>query len=484
MQLERLFRRLDAQPPVTLRRTHMERITGPSASGYAGGRYSLLKLRLTFLILILVLLLQACASLPRLNDDRPNFLIIITDDQRYDTMEYMPDTQALIFDQGVTFSSAYITTPFCCPSRASILTGMYAHNHDVHVNEDPLNFPTIVEDLHRNGYYTGLVGKYLNSWKGDARPEYDYWVSFFGGTVPNYYDPNLNINGKWEKKTGYMTYLFRDHVLEFLSQASQQKKPFLLLFAPNAPHAPHTPLKEDKTLYTDLPPWRPPNFNEEDISDKPTSISNKPLLTEEEAAQIENIRRRQLQTLVSLDRSIGEIMKKLEESGELDNTVVMFISDNGKHWGEHRMDTKSTAYEESVKVPFALRYPRLVPEAFTEDRLVANIDIAPTIYELSETRIPETVDGMSLVSLLQGNTEWRDHLLLEAWPDRGHWSAIHTGQYVYIETDDDLSEFYNLAMDPYEMDSQLNNPEYQSIILELKQYLETEKQPKTSPPTK
>jgi arylsulfatase A-like enzyme len=432
--------------------------------------------------LILTFVLQACGSLPRLNDERPNFLIIVTDDQRFDTMEYMPETQQLIFDQGVTFSSAYVTTPFCCPSRASILTGMYAHNHYVHVNDDPLTFPTVVEDLHKNGYYTGLVGKYLNSWKGEARPEYDYWASFFGGTLPNYYDPNLNINGTWEKKTGYSTYLFRDYAMEFLDQASQQRKPFLLLFAPNAPHAPYTPLKEDKSLYTDLPPYRPPNYNEADISDKPAAIADKPLLTEEDSTQIENTRRRQIQTLVSLDRSIGEVMKKLEQTGELDNTVVVFISDNGKHWGEHRMDTKSTAYEESVKVPFALRYPPLVPAPYIEDKLVANIDIAPTIYELSETPIPSTADGLSLLNLLRGEEEWRSHLLLEAWPERGHWTAVHTGQYVYIETDDDLSEFYDLAADPYEMDSRLDDPEYQSIILELKEILEREEQPRTAPP--
>ena len=437
---------------------------------------------LVLVFLILTFVLQACGFLPRINDERPNFLIIVTDDQRFDTMEYMPETQLLIFDQGVTFSSGYVTTPFCCPSRASILTGMYAHNHYVHVNENPLKFTTVVEDLHKNGYYTGLVGKYLNSWKGEARPEYDYWVSIFGGTLPNYYDPNLNINGTWEKQTGYSTYLFKDRAIEFVEQATQQKKPFLLLFTPNAPHAPFTPLKEDKSLYTDLPPYRPPNYNEEDISDKPAAISNKPLLTEEDSIQIENTRRRQIQTLVSLDRAIGEIMKKLEATGELDNTIVIFISDNGKHWGEHRMDTKSTAYEESVKVPFALRYPPLVPTPYTEDKLVANIDIAPTIYELSETPIPATADGLSLLNLLQGKDEWRSHLLLEAWPERGHWTAVHTGRYVYIETDDDLSEFYDLATDPYEMDSRLNDPEYQSIIFELKEILEREEQPRTTPP--
>ncbi|MEW6406739.1 MAG: sulfatase-like hydrolase/transferase, partial [Chloroflexota bacterium] len=344
------------------------------------------------LLFISGLLLQSCSGI-RFNDERPNFLIIVTDDQRFDTMEYMPNTQKLIFAEGVTFSHGYVTTPFCCPSRASILTGLYAHNHYVHVNEDRLGFPTLIEDLHKNGYYTGLVGKYLNSWKGEARPEFDYWVTFFGGTVPNYYDPNLNVNGQWEQKTGYITYLFQDYAVDFLETATQQRKPFILLFTPNAPHAPYTPAKEDQGLYTDLEPHRPPNYNEEDISDKPISITGKPLLTEEDSANLEKMRRRQILTLVALDRSIDVVMQKLEDTGELDNTVVIFISDNGKHWGEHRMDTKSTAYEESVKVPFAMRYPALVPTPYTEERLVANIDIAPTIYELSETKMPAIIDG-------------------------------------------------------------------------------------------
>lgn len=421
---------------------------------------------------------------PLLKDERPNFLIIITDDQRFDTMEYMPNTQRLIFDQGVTFSRGYVTTPFCCPSRASILTGLYAHNHYVYVNTDKLRLPTLVEDLHNNGYYTGLVGKYLNSWNGEARPEFDYWVSFFGGTVPNYYDPELNINGTWEKKTGYMTYLFEDYVKEYLEEATSQRKPFFLLFAPNAPHAPFTPLKEDKELYTDLPLHRPPNYNEEDVSDKPSSIANKQLIGEGGATEIDNTRRRQILTLVALDRSIGAIMKKLGETGELDNTVVIFLSDNGKHWGEHRMDTKSTAYEEVVKVPFAMRYPALVPAPYMEDRLVANIDITPTIYELSDTRMPEIIDGLSLVNLLNGTGEWRSSLLLEAWPDRGHWTAIHTDQYVYIETENDLSEFYDLEVDPYEMENAVNDPKYQSIILELQQTLLKEKEPRLPKPAK
>lgn len=439
---------------------------------------------LHLLLAIIMLISTSGCRFPLAKDERPNFLIIVTDDQRYDTMEYMPNTQQLIFDQGVTFSSGYITTPFCCPSRASILTGLYAHNHYVYVNTDKLNLPTVVDDLHNNGYYTGLVGKYLNSWNGESRPEFDYWVSFYGGTVPSYYDPELVINGTWEKKTGYMTYLFEDYVKEYLDKATSQRKPFFLLFAPNAPHAPYTPLKEDKGLLLDLPPYRPPSYNEEDISDKPSAIANKPLIDENGATSIDNTRRRQLLTLISLDRSIGAIMEKLKETGELDNTVVIFISDNGKHWGEHRMDTKSTAYEEAVKVPFAMRYPPLIPTPYIETGLVANIDIPATVYELSETKMPEVIDGLSLVTLLNKSGEWRSSLMLEAWPDRGHWMSMHTGQYVYIETENDKSEFYDLAVDPYEMENAIDDPQYQSIIQELQKKMQMEKEPRLSRPPK
>ncbi|MBI3170217.1 MAG: sulfatase-like hydrolase/transferase, partial [Chloroflexi bacterium] len=215
----------------------------------------------------------------------------------------------------------------------------------------------------------------------------------------------------------------------------------------------------------------------------PASISNMTPLTDEDIKSIDNTRRRQILTLVALDRTIPDLINKLTELGELDNTVIIFISDNGKHWGEHRLDSKSTAYEESVKVPFAIRYPPLIPTPYTDDRIVTNIDIAPTIYELSETRIPDSVDGRSMVPLFQGETQdWRDHILLEAWPDRGIWSAIHTGDYIYIETEDDLSEFYDLTRDPFEMENAIDDPQYQEMIAKLQQYLQAERQPRTSPP--
>lgn len=293
--------------------------------------------------------------------------------------------------------------------------------------------------------------------------------------MKHYYDPDLNVNGTWSKHAGYSTYLFRDYGLEFLDEAARQSRPFFLLYTPNAPHAPFTPAKEDTALYTDLPPYRPLSFNEADVSDKPESISNMAELSAEDIAAIDNTRRRQILTLVALDRTIPDIVNKLSEIGELDSTVIIFISDNGKHWGEHRLDSKSTAYEESVKVPFAIRYPPLIPSPYVEDRIVANIDIAPTIYELSETAAPGNVDGRSLVALLGGADDWRDHILLEAWPDRGAWAAIHTGDSIYIETVDDLTEFYDLTRDPFQMENAVNDPQYRDVIAKLKQYLDAER---------
>lgn len=420
------------------------------------------------------LLLSGCASLAK-DDSRPNFLVIITDDQRYDTMEYLPRTRELIFDQGATFTQAYITTPLCCPSRSSILTGMYAHNHNVRDNDMKLESGTFIQDLHEAGYYTGLVGKYLNTWNGDPRPEFDYWVSYAHGET-RYKNPRLNVNGEWIRhQDQYVTYALGNHAVEFLEKAARQSKPFVLLLAVNAPHDPVTPAPEDQDKLLDLPPYRPPSFNEDDISDKPAWLAGDPLLTPEEISTIDEFRRNQLLTLIALDRTIDQVMEQMNKSGELDHTVIIFLSDNGKQWGEHRMTSKNSYYEESSHVPFAMRYPPLIPQPYIENGVVANIDIAPTLYELAGLPIPPTVDGFSLVHLLKKDTEWRKGILIEGWPGRGIYSAIHTDRFLYAETVGDRAELYDLQQDPYQLNNLIDDPEYQGIINELKPMLETEK---------
>ncbi len=429
------------------------------------------------LALSFFLMTSACSSLFE-QDERPNILIIVTDDQRYDTMQYMPETQSLIFDQGVSFINGFVTTPLCCPSRSSILTGMYAHNHGVHNNDEDLTQETFVLLMQESGYYTGLVGKYLNSWKGDPRPEYDYWVSYANGET-RYYNPRLNVNGEWLRhQDQYVTYALGDYVIDFVNKASKKNKPFILLYTPNAPHDPVTPAKEDRDLLPDLPVYRPPSFNEADISDKPNWLAVRPQLTEQEIRDNDAFRRNQILTLFSLDRTISKIMGALKETGELDNTMIIFISDNGKFWGEHRITSKNGFYEEASRVPFAIRYPALITNPYIDtDSIVANIDIAPTVLDVAGIPIPENMDGMSLIQLLSGDAKWRDALLLEGWPDRGVYSAVRTEDYVYAETTDDLSEFYDLQIDPYQLQNLIGDPAYQELIQKHKELLDGLREP-------
>lgn len=243
------------------------------------------------------------------DDERPNFVIIVTDDQRFDTMQYMPWTQKLIFDQGVTFEHGYITTPLCGPSRSSIFTGMYAHTHGVTENyvkeSKEVTFP---EHLKKNGYYTGLVGKYSNTWKGEHRPEFDFWVSFPRGQH-RYNNALLNVNGEWIRhEREYITYTFGNYALEFIDKASKKRKPFCLCFTLTAPHEPAIPATEDKYIELELPE-RPPNFNEEDISDKPDWMKKDGPIQGEALETLDAFRRKQILTLYAADRVIEQIMK-------------------------------------------------------------------------------------------------------------------------------------------------------------------------------
>ena len=406
-------------------------------------------------------------------DDRPNFVIIETDDQRYDTMQYMPKTQELIFDQGVTFEHGYVTTPLCGPSRSSIFTGMYAHTHGVRDNFiEEFTDITFAELLQKDGYFTGLVGKYSNTWKGEPRPEYDYWVSFSQGQH-RYNNALLNVNGEWIRhQDEYITYTFGNYAVEFIETASKKWKPFCLCLALNAPHEPAVPAAQDKYLELDLPE-RLPSFNEADVSDKPAWMSRDKFADESEIEELDAFRRAQILTLFAADRVVEQVMQKLAEEDLLENTVVIFLSDNGKLWGEHRLTTKNSPYEEAARVPFALRYPPLVPDPYIETIPVGNIDIAPTLYDLAGVPIPEKVDGESLVGLLSGGDEnWREGILIEGWPGRGVYAAYHSGQYVYIETKDAVSEFYDLENDPYQMANAIDDPEYQQVIAHMKSRLD------------
>jgi N-acetylglucosamine-6-sulfatase len=417
--------------------------------------------------------------------DRPNILIIMTDDQGHDTLtdQFMPFTKSMIADQGLSCSNGFMSTALCCPSRSSFLTGKYARNHGVHINSDKLEQKTVADRLQAAGYYTGMIGKYLNSWPGDARPEYDYWACW----EKDYVDPKMNIFGEDKTVSGYLTYILRDYAFDFFDKVPSNQ-PFFLLWTPHAPHGPATPAPGDEQLYSDLPLWRPPSFNPVDQSDKPAWLADTPQLKQKQITDDDEFRLDQLRTLHSVDLAVRDLLNKLRDQGKLDNTLVVFYSDNGYFWGEHRLLHKNRVYEEASHGPFALRFPPLVSTPRVEDRLIQVIDLAPTIYELAGIPIPDDVDGKSLVALLRGTSDWRDGLLLEGWPGvkdeddeaitankkkvtAAHYQALRTDQYVYVETDNDTPELYDIKADPYQMFNLVNDSHYKKSVKKLSKRL-------------
>lgn len=420
-----------------------------------------------------------------ITDTRPNVLVIMTDDQRSDTLteQFMPNTMNLIAGRGVLFSRAYTSTSMCCPARAGFLTGRYARNNGVHVNKDQLREPTFVDHLHDSGYFTGLAGKYLNSWDGDPRPEFDFWAGFVRGDIT---DPEMNVNGEHKAIPGYQPHISRDHGLEFLDLVPDGK-PFFLLYAPITPHAPATPAPGDEGLFSDLPPWRPPSFNVVNTGD-PNWLRNKPPLTQAEIEENDKFRLDQLRCLHSLDLVVRDLLAKLETQGKLDNTLVIFLSDNGVFWGEHRLKGKNRVYEEASRIPMAIAFAAITGQApRVEDRLVQIIDLAPTIYELAGLPIPQNVNGKSLVPLLRESVKLRDAILLEGWPGSftnprpsdghyatettEHYKAIRTQQYVYVQTAKDFAELYDTNQDPYQLNNLADNPDQAGIVKTLRRRL-------------
>ena len=397
---------------------------------------------------------------------RPNFVFILVDDLRWDSLgstglSWMKTPNIdRIAREGMTFRNAFVTTPLCSPARGSFLTGQYVHHHGVKGNGDSAalshqltTFPALLQNA---GYDTGYIGKWHMGTDDSPRPGMRRWVSFKG--QGQYVDPPLNIDGKQIEAKGYITDILSSHAADFVRE--KRSKPFCLYVAHKAIHGPFQPAERHKDLYKTEPLPTRPNMSD-DLAGKTALL--RPVEDNRKTAasqrRHDEIARDQLRCLASIDDGVGEILKALEETNQLDNTVVIFTSDNGYFWGEHRLGDKRWAYEESIRIPLLVRYPKLVGKGVKSEALALNIDIAPTCLHLAGVEVPKGMHGRSLKEPLRGNRRtWRTSFVIEYFaepnfPRAPTWNGIRTARYKYIRYPElpGADEMYDLTKDPYEM---------------------------------
>jgi N-acetylglucosamine-6-sulfatase len=422
---------------------------------------------------------------------RPNVVLIDTDDMNVTDMAVMRNTLNLLTARGTTFRNSYVSYPLCCPSRATQLTGQYAHNHGVLTDQrftDLDSSNTLAVWLRRAKYRTGMVGKYLNGYgvvdPRQVPPGWTQWFGLTGGTEQKRYAFKLNENGKVHsyprRPANYIDYVLGAKVNGLLKAWAPSPKPFFLYYNPNNPHGEKgTPISSTRDpepapqylgRFGDIQAPRPPNFDEPDVSDKPQQIRNLPRLSDAEKADIDRRYRGRLESLLSVDDEIKRIVRLVRKYGDKRKTFFIFTSDNGLEMGAHRIEFKDYLYEEGERVPLVIRGPG-VPANTTRDQLVANIDLAPTITALTKARPGRVMDGIDLLPLTRDPSIANDRTLLFESFDIGSF-GIRRGPWSYNVYSDGQDELYNLESDPYQLDSVAADPGLASLKASLKAELD------------
>jgi N-acetylglucosamine-6-sulfatase len=421
-------------------------------------------------ILLAMLALAVSISFPSpphaAASSRPNIVLILTDDQRWDTLSQMPRVGSLLRSKGVTFTNAYVVNPLCCPSRTTILTGQPSHSTGVYTNFPPTGgFPafhldrsTVATWLRATGYHTALVGKYLNEYRTAALqhyvpPGWERWVAFAEDNG-RYYNYDLTVDGRIvhhaDRPQDYSTNVLARQAVSFIHET---RGPLFLYFATAAPHDHPTPAPGDADACPGLPKWRPPNYNEGDISDKPRWV-RRPLMTPKRSGYVAAFRTNQCRALKGVDRSVERIVEALKATGRLSNTMIVFMSDNGFLWGEHRIMGKEAPYEESIRVPMVIRYDPITGPGRKDPHLVLNMDLARTIADVAGTSSPGAQGRSLLPHLRSPNTPGRHDFLIEharAKVDIPPYCAVHTERAIYVLYGTGEQELYDLQDDPYEL---------------------------------
>ncbi|HET9769002.1 MAG TPA: sulfatase [Thermoanaerobaculia bacterium] len=410
---------------------------------------------------------------------KPNLVLVLTDDQTLESLRVMPQTQQLIGDAGTTFTNAFVSFPLCCPSRATLLTGQYAHNHGVRGNNPPGGGAgaldareTLPVWLQRAGYYTAHVGKYLNGYGGvvppTVPPGWSRWLALVDPTTYSFYDYTLSDDGRLVRR-GHDEDDYQTDVLAAAAERVVRERaghgPFFLSVAPVAPHlersdaqgqgTPPRPAPRHAGRFADEPLPAKASFDEADVSDKPGSVRRLPRLKPAARANVLRTYRAQLASLLAVDELVARLVDALQETGELERTLIVFTSDNGFFHGEHRIrDGKFLPYEEAVRVPLLIRGPGFSAGAVA-DQLVANVDLAPTLLAAASASAGRRLDGVPLQSLAADPGAGRDRsLLIEALEgNRATYTAVRTERWLWVEYDDGARELYDLEQDPLQLRS-------------------------------
>ena len=444
-------------------------------------------------------------SLAKRTKGGPNFLVVLVDDQADNSFKarYMPQTFHWIVNPGTRFENGLAAPPLCCPDRAGFLTGNYPHNSGVFSNHPGYSTlkgkdNTLPVWLSRAGYRTALIGKYLNHYYGDEglRPAPGWGTWFAQTNREQYYDYPVSDNGVQRQygtaRSDYSTDVFSKKAAQFVKGGAGKKNPFFLWLTYNAPHGvkdagpacgnhnprPPTGAMARRLKGHDVP--RPVSFNERDMSDKPSTIRNLPPINARDIRHLDRRWRCTLATMSAADQGVGRVMRALKSSGQLDNTIVFYMSDNGFYFGEHRIVSgKQYPYEPGLKVPMAVRIParyRSRPQPSVSSQVVSEVDATPTILDyaggLPSCRAAghcRRIDGRSLRPLIGGSGSWPAGrgVLAEIAADQGAYSAIRTQRWVYVLYKDGEKELYDLRRDPGQLRNVAGQPAYAGTEAQL-----------------
>ncbi|TWI92316.1 sulfatase family protein [Chitinophaga japonensis] len=464
-------------------------------------------------LLAAVMLLPALPLLAQQGKKAPmNIIFILSDDHRYDAMGFMHTIEGLqtpgmdrMAREGAHLRNAFVSTALCSPSRASILTGQYAHTHTVVDNDSPMpdNLVFFPQYMQKQGYQTAFFGKWHMGNTGDQpQPGFDHWESFQGqGT---YYNPVLNIDGKRIKQPegSYTTDLLTAHTIEWLNKRNKQK-PFFVYLSHKGVHAEFKPAKRHEGKYANIPIVCPPSmyltvtdssksFGTHTAPATPVNYRDIPQWVRRQRYSwhgvdymyhgtivFDDFYRRYLETLQAVDESVERVLDWVKEQGLEENTMVVYMGDNGFSFGEHGLIDKRHAYEESMRVPLLCWAPGLVKAGTRIPEIIMNIDIAPTFLDLAGIPKPAQMQGQSFTELLRGHqAPWRDKVFYEyyweaAFPQTPTIFAVRTGKYKYIYNHGlwDINELYDMEKDPYEMNNLIRNKAYEQTGKELRSAL-------------